>query len=115
MAPTFLPSRYSGRISGITASRRDTNRAAGPRSRVPPVAPPPCPVLLHSAHAWRPATIPPPRGLRRPFGAIFRLAVKSSAGALKAVFFSEVDGLIDHPADNASGVYRKLTGIRDTV
>ena len=27
MAPTFLPSRYSGRTSGITASRRDTNRA----------------------------------------------------------------------------------------
>ena len=27
MTPTFLPSRYSGRTSGITASRRDTKRA----------------------------------------------------------------------------------------
>ena len=27
MAPIFLPSRYSGRTSDITASRRDTKRA----------------------------------------------------------------------------------------
>ncbi len=27
MTPTFLPSRYSGRISGITASLREAKRA----------------------------------------------------------------------------------------
>jgi hypothetical protein len=38
------------------------------------------------------------------FGMIFRLAMKVSADALPAVVFAEVDGLIDDPADNASGV-----------